>query len=623
MSLYLDFETKSTKNIKQVSAYAYVDDPAFDILMCAWNDETGPTRLAIGREEILAIPGLLDPDVLKVAHNANFERVCLSAYLGMPVGEYLPPEQFDDTQARATEWGYPMALEALAKALGVTEKDSAGTLLINWFCKPQRDGTFRRPEDHPEKWKRFCDYCVQDVDTMMEIDMMLRDWPTEQEQRNFWADQRINDRGVRIDLGLARAAVAATEENLVAYDIELCTILGVTNSASNQQMLPAMRRLGFPIKDLQKETIEQQAARDDLTDVQRRALELRQELALTASSKFAAALRGVNSDGRLRGQFKFFGAHTGRWSGKGVQLHNLPRLGFTDDEGEHDDAAQTMAIWELKEGMGADADILKRLVRPLLLGPFTVVDYSAIEARVIAWLAGEEWALDAFRHGRDIYVETANRMPGGPYTRSQGKVAVLALGYQGAIESLRHMGAEGTDEELLAIVQAWRKANAMIVRFWKAMQAAFIDGGQAGEHIFIEKDGADRYMWLPSGRALVYHDLRWITRKTPRGPEKAIAFKDYRYNGVPQATYGGRLSENATQAVARDLLAHAMTTMVERGQPVVAHVHDEAVVEFVSTGKFEGHSLAAVKGTMTAKPAWAEGLPVDAAGFTCDRYRKG
>jgi DNA polymerase len=274
------------------------------------------------------------------------------------------------------------------------------------------------------------------------------------------------------------------------------------------------------------------------------------------------------------------------------------------------------AILDLRMGHGADAHTLKALVRSMFLIHGTVVDYSSIEARVIAWLAGEEWALEAFRLGRDIYVETAARMstPDNQLTRSQGKVAVLALGFQGSINSLRVMGGEGTDAELLMLVRQWREANPAIRRFWAQMESKFRTGGRAGR-IRIEKDGDDRLVWLPSGRAIVYHNCRWREEEGPYGTRLRATFADPAHYGWRADTYGGRLAENVTQAVARDILAEALVRLEDAGLAVVGHVHDEVIVEAEK-------DVERVRRIMVDPPAWADGLPIDGAGFTCSRYRK-
>jgi DNA polymerase len=581
--LYLDLETRSTVDLRESSVYRYVDDPLFGILMAAWAVDDGPVNVALGEREVDEIPGLWDSSVEKVAHNAPFERICLNQ-----LGTETTIAEWTDTQMWAAEAGYPQGLDRAARALGLEQKDSAGTRLINMFCKPP----FMRPSQKPEAWQQFIDYCVQDVVVLRELHRALPR-PTDEEIRHYRTDQVINDRGIRVDVPLARRARSAAAANQATQTLEVRRITGVDNPNSNPQLLAWF---AGALPNLQKGTVEKALERSDLTPEQRRVLELRQELALVASKKYTAALAAVNGDGRLRGQFRFFGAHTGRWAGRGVQMHNLPR------EALDNDADVALAIDDLMAGRGADALTLKALVRPMFLGPLVVSDYSAIEARVLAWLAGEEWVLQAFRDGRDIYVETAQRM--GGLTRSQGKIAVLALGYNGALGSLRAMGGKGDDDELLALVRQWRKANSKIVNYWKRLDDAFRDGGPVRQ-VRVHRDGPDRHIELPSGRSLRYHNV-----KSTGGRLSFVS-----PSGARVQTYGGSLTENVTQAVARDLLAHALSEMTDAGLEVVGHVHDEVLVA--------GTDLERVTELMTAAPAWAHGLPLAAEGFVTNRYKKG
>lgn len=605
-TLYIDIETYSTTDIKW-GVYRYSEDPEFLVLMAAWAIDDDPTQVAIGHEEIAAIPHLLDDSnvVVRVAHNAQFERVCLSRLAALPVGSYLPPEAWEDTMALMAEWGYPQSLEEGAKALGAEPKDGAGKDLIRWFCQPARNGKRRLPEDHPEKWAAFVEYCRQDVDTMRDMHKRLLAkhgaWPTEQERQVWIADQKVNDRGITVDLELAAHAVEAASANTEEAKAEAMAITGVENPNSPAQLLSWF---GGLVPDLKADTVRAALARDDLTADQRRVLELRQGMALTAHKKFQVALDAASPDGRLRGGFRFFGAHTGRWAGRGLQLQNMPRAGF---ESETD---QDAALLDLRLGLGADPHTLKALVRPLLVGPFTVCDYSAIEARVVAWLAGESWALEAFAEGRDIYVETANRMGGG-MGRKEGKVAVLALGYNGGVGSLRAMGGDalGGEAVLQRIVDQWRGANRNIVRLWGRLERAFYYGGQAGDRLTVEADGSDRLVRLPSGRAVVYHQVR-------ASRDGRLSFQDPRQRWRTD-TYGGRLVENITQAVARDVLGAALVRLDEEGHRVVGHVHDEVIVESSPES-----SLAAIRRVMVTPTEWSDGLPLAAAGYSCGRYRK-
>jgi DNA polymerase len=608
--LYIDIETRSRTDLKKLGVYRYTEDPDFAILMAGWSVDGGPVEVALGHDEILTIPGLLDPAVTKVAHNAQFERVCL----GTLVESLREPELWLDTQALAAEYGHPVSLEEVAKALGVTEKDSAGTKLKKLFTVPNRNGTWNDATTHPLEWLDFTAYCEQDVATMIEVHDKLGDWPTDTERRVWCADQRINDRGMRIDLELCRLAAWAVTENKETDKEEFTGLTGVDNPASVPQVMAWCQEVGLDVPNLRAETIEAVLEDPDTDPLHRKVMELRQDLALAAGGKFTAALDVVSPDDRIRGGFRFFGAHTGRWTGQRVQPQNLPRATVDDPEA---------AILDLKMGLGADPYTLKALVRSMFSGPLTVVDYASIEARVVAWLAAEEWALEAFREGRDIYVETASRMstPSTPLTRFQGKVAVLALGYNGGVNSLRAMGAEGDNDTLQRLVNVWRRANPRIVQLWATMEDAVDSGGRVGPHLKITRRNDSMKMHLPSGRAIHYHGVKWeryvvIDEKTG----KKIFKEGYRYSdpkrgGARIGTYGGRLVENATQAIARDVLAEALVRLDEAGYPVVGHVHDEVIVE--------GDTLDEVTRLMVQTPTWGRGLPLDGEGFVCDRYRKG
>lgn len=625
--LHLDIETFSDVDLKRYGMYRYAASSVFQILFCWWSDDWGETmNLALGQDEVLDIPGLFNRDVIKVAHNAPFERICFSRAKGLPPGVYLPADQYEDTMAIGSELGYPRKLEKLAKALGAEEKDPAGTRLVNIFCKPNRAGERTLPEAKPMEWLDFLAYGEQDVYTLIDVHQRLLErggWPTETERRLYLVDQDINDRGIGIDLKLARRAAIVGRANTEEQKERIRVISGgqVDNPNSIPQLSKWLKNQGVPLRNLRAETVDGLLGTDLKPDV-REVLELRQELALAAPAKFGSALNS-QVDGRLRGWAAFFGAHTGRWAGRGTQPHNLPRLSFTDADGDWDETAQLAALLDLELGLGASSETLKKLVRPMFLEVegLTIVDYAAIEARVIAWLAEELWALQAFRDGRDIYVETAKQM--GGLTRAQGKIAVLALGYNGGSNSLRNMDATGalrafTDDELLEMfVWPWRKTNARIVRLWKMLDRGFVEGGPVGPHLRFEKDGRDRALVLPSGRAIWYRDCRATREPDPWNPKKTRLRLSFKGPGPFRTdTYGGSLAENATQAVARDLLGEALIRLEEAGHRVVLHVHDEAGV----IGKHDPEEISRI---MCQLPSWAEGLPVDGEGFTTDRYRKG
>lgn len=618
-NLHIDIETFSPVDLKAFGVYPYSEHPDFMVLMASYSVDQGPVRrIELNDESILAIPGLFDSNVLKTAHNAAFERVCFSRLAGLPVGSYLNPREWHDTQAVAAELGYPLKLEHLAKALGGEQKDSAGTRLINVFCKPNRKGQRTLPEEKPEQWAQFGAYCDQDVVTLLDVDARMGGWPTDAERAIHLADQAINDRGFLVDLELAAAAVEAGGLNQLEQEVEVSLISGVHNPGSNEQLARWLRKRGLKLPNMQADTITD-ALDGKLPGDVRRVLELRQELALVAQKKFASAIGTANSDSRLRGRFFFHGAHTGRWTGKGVQPHNMPRASLhLKDRTDAENAAHVeAAILDLKMGLGADAFTLKALVRPMLLGPMCVADFSAIEARCIAWEAGEEWMTQAFLDGRDIYVETAGRM--GGMSRSEGKIAVLALGYNGGVGSIKALGGGnlGDDSQLQAIVTKYRKSVPRTVKMWQQMEDAFCRGrGDIGSGVVTaERDGSTRILRLPSGRGLHYRQVRIKEIVDQYGrPKRDITMADSRYGRG--STYGGRLTENVTQAIARDILGHSLVNLEREGFRTVAHVHDEVLVEAPAS------ELQTIIDIMCEMPDWARGLPMGAAGFSTDRYKK-
>lgn len=614
MRVWLDIETYCELDIRKVGPYAYAEHESFEILMCAYAIDDGPVRVAVGALEIYEqIEPLLAEAPLStryVAHNSTFERIAFSKHLGMPVGEYLSPLQWEDTMPMAAAESYPQALGKLAKALKVKPKDSAGTLLINLFSKPNRKGGRNSAATHPEKWADFVAYCANDVETMRECASKLPEQSAA--ERDVWiADQLINDRGIRLDLPMARAAVAAAEANKAEAIAEVIELTGVENPKSVQQLTGWFGNRGLPVTDLRADTVKEFLAPGGpfvLEPVERRVLELRQELALSASAKYVAAVLMSNSDGRFRGSARYYGAHTGRWAGRGIQLQNLPRASLKELE--------MLAIIELMAGLGASPDALKALIRPLLLGPLTVVDYSAIEARVTAWLAGEQWMLEEFRGDGKIYERTAERMGiPDPYGegRQSGKVASLALGFAGGVGALKKMGGEklGDDDHLQGIVDRWRKASPNIKAFWYELWDAFRspDGGKAGP-LTVHAEKGLRRVELPSGREIVYRGVR-----RARDPETHKTYLSFAHpTGKHPRLWVGVIVENAVQAIARDLLAYSLPKLEAAGIPVVAHVHDEVIAE--------GNHLEKVRAIMTENPPWAEGLPLNASGDIKMRYAK-
>lgn len=652
--MFIDFETYSSVNLRDCGAYPYMASPDFSPLIMTYRyGVDGQTKIAQGEAEIKwALRGLNEREhVTFVAHNANFERLVLSRIFDYAPGTFIPPERFIDTMAMGRSLGFPGSLADLSRALHVEEKDSAGTALIQTFCVPsKKTGRAATPEERPEEWAAFCRYAVQDVDTMVEVYQALitRYGGFPKGEREVWnADQRINDRGILVD---AELAVRCMDIAAVVKDLHLQrmgVISGLANPNSTAQVLawvnrrlveagvmddqndiPVFKDTGAPLKSVDKASVAYLLSRTDLPRDVRTFLEERAASNASSVAKFKAMTNRLGADNRVRGTIQYFGAHTGRWAGRGVQLQNLPSVTAGGD-----DATQAFVDRVMREpAENFSISELKPLIRGALRAPagqtLTVCDYSAIEARVLAWLAGEEWVLEAFRAGRDIYIETAARMFHLPYEeakplRKKGKVAVLALGYGGGINALKAMGAEGTDAELEEIKQTYRAANPRIAKFWADMDRAMRNrSGRVGEYITVHpKANGLVTIKLPSGRELFYHKLHFRTVSKFDKEVEALHFLDPKSHRAVIPTYGGRLTENVTQAVARDVLAHALVNLDKENVAVVAHVHDEVIAEGGVTVERMKELMGAGVGNPLAPP-WSEGLPLAAEGYYCARYRK-
>lgn len=657
----MDIETYSSENLAGCGVYKYAESKDFEILLFAfaYNDDL-PQVIDLTKGEKIpqrVLNDLTNPNVKKVAHNAAFERVCLSKYLGLE--SYLPPEQWDCTAIRALEAGYPSSLNGAGLALGLPDdkaKDKAGKALIRYFCGPckptKANGKRTRnlPEHDPEKWAQFIEYNRQDVVAEQEIYRRLNAIsPSEREL--YFLDQRINDNGIPIDPELVRI-VSAYSPQYKDDLIEECQTLTGGIKPTQVQKLKAwlIERLECEPEELSKLSaakLEELLSRNDLPDDVRRVLEIRQEAGKSSVSKYEAFERCACMDQRIRGAFQFYGAsHTGRWAGRLIQPQNFPRNDFND-------VSLAREIISNGDFTGADmlfpslTGVFKTLVRTLVKAPegkvLAIADYSAIEARVIAWLAGEQWRIDAFENGEDIYCASASRMFGVPVEkhgrnadlRKKGKVAELALGYAGGVGALKAFGADKmglSDTELKSIVSKWREASPKIVSFWYAIENAAIECvdtenpqrlSRAG--VQFEKEGTTLFMKLPSGRRLAYPKARLkendFGRLSVVYGEMNTANQQWR----EIFTRGGTLVENLCQAVARDCLAEAMKR-IEKEYRIVLHVHDEVVVEvpaknaqkhldricqLMSNGIYKDFSIP-----------WAKGLILTAEGFISPYYRK-
>lgn len=950
--LHLDIETYSTVDLKKNTVYRYVEDEHWMILICSWCIGQGEIHTAYGHEEISGIPGLFDPNVKKIAHNSDFERINFSALKGLPVGTYIDPEEYIDTAVLASLWGYPRSLKGFCKIVGGEAKDEAGGRLINMFSVPNRKGVRTLPEERPADWDAYVEYNRQDVISMRDnIYRLGKGFPSAEEYEAWITATRINDRGIKIDTALAGAAHRQYEANKKKDLARVKEITGLDNPNSVQQFKGWLTAQGFEMESIDKAHVAELLERDDLPNEVREAVERKQLAALSAATKYVIAQGSTNSDGRLRGTIKYSNANTGRmcltgdhevltpsgwlriedWTGGriatwnpvgeqiafseakvvhfpysgemihidstrihqvstpdhdmpirerdgsiekvpvselegkrffhyirgsrrvstkvrdndlrvllmvqadgtypadgGVRLafrkqrkvercrhllrgaeivyaerkdhktgytrfsiraqdcplwllmfkdktfgpwifdsnpsiffeelvfwdgswassgansaqyystnktnidlvqafahlsgmycrvhqkkadsrnpnwspswianlwfspgpgtefrngngrnqwttseysglvhcartttgfflvrrggsvwvtgnsgtvlspHNLPRDHFTDAEGEHDTEAEQAAINKLLAGVHVGSEDLKKLVRPLLMGPFTVSDYSAIEARLTAWAAGEDSVLESFRNGEDIYVATAERMGGAKagFDRQRGKSATLGCGFGGGAGALLNLGGakiypKGTPDDVIwaglsSLVETWRVAHPHIVSWWKQVHTAFDRGGPASRRIPVDVEivGNDRYVWLPSGRALVYHNCRreYVQPKDRNGlplpyRRRAWVCDAVVGNGTQRRIVGGPTQvENIIQAIGRDLLTHALVNVERAGFRTVTHVHDEIVTE--TTG---GLTVERLSSLMCDLPDWAEGLPVEAAGYTTQRYRK-
>ena len=645
--LSCDIETFSDVDLIRCGVYKYADSPNFEMLLFAYAVDDGDVHIIdiAGGEELpeKIIQAIKSDTVVKTAYNAQFERVCLSRYLKLPEGEYLNPQSWYCTAVQAAELALPLSLADVGSVLGLErQKMTEGKELIKYFCvpcKPTKSNgncTRNRPCHDINKWETFKKYCMRDVDVERQIADKLKMYPiSDEEHRLYVLDQILNDRGVLVDSELAEQAVKLNSIQTAVAVEQAYMITGLENPNSVTQLKQWLKEKGVEIESLSKKSVKSLADETD-GDVSE-MLKLRLLMAKTSVKKYEAVIRSVCSDNRVHGMMRFCGANrTGRWSGNILQPQNLPQNHLPD---------LTLARDIVKDGdfemldmmFGNVPNVLSELIRTVLIPKpnhrFIVADFSAIEARVLAWIAGEQWRIDTFKNGGDIYCASASKMFKVPVEkhgvngelRQKGKISELACGYGGSVGALKNMGAVemGVQEnELQGLINDWRNANPHIVRFWYEVGNAAMKAIKEkttvplGKLVFAYERGI-LFIRLPSGRRLSYIKPRIGTNR--------FGGDSITYMGINSAkkwdrleTFGGKLTENIVQGTARDLLANALINAANAGYDTVFHVHDEIICE-VPNGYGSVDELCRL---MCIKPEWADGLPLNADGFECEYYKK-
>lgn len=645
--LFLDIETYSSVDLPKSGVYAYSESPDFEILLLSYAINDGEvTCIDVKNGESLepVLRAIEDHSCVKIAHNAAFERVCLSRYI-YGNSRFLSPESWTCTATMAAYNGLSRTLAGAGEAIGLgedTAKMKEGAALIRYFCLPCKptktngQRTRNLPEHAPEKWKVFKDYNIRDVVAEKEIykklcrsDLPPREWEI------YWLDQKINDRGVRIDQVLMRSAIRINGDYTARLAEEAQSLTGLQNIRSVAQLKTWLNVEG----SLDKKAIQALLKEGNLSEAAERVLRIRQETGKSSIAKYTAMEKGLCKDGRVRGLFMFYGAsRTGRWAGRQIQLQNLPQnhLGTLDE-------ARQLVLDGDQESLeliyGNVPLVLSELIRTAIIPEngksFAVADYSAIEARVIAWLADETWRMRFFREGGDIYCASASKMFGVPvvkhgingHLRQKGKIAELACGYGGSVGAMVNMGALDMglkEEDLEPIVTSWRENNPNIVRLWwdfdTAAKSAINNPGALftiRHGVTIICTGGMLFIRLPSGRRLAY--------VAPRIGSNRFGGESITYMGTGTAgkwerleTFGGKLVENVVQAISRDCLADAICRVEALGHEIVMHVHDEMIVE---TGQPE-KALSDMLKIMGKPPVWAPGLVLEGAGYVTQYYKK-
>ena len=638
----IDIETYSSTNLNQTGVYRYADSDDFELLLFGYATDFGPVKVVdLTQGEKIPpqiIEALDNPNIIKSAFNAQFERVCLSCF----VGHRLKPTGWHCSRVWSATLGLPLSLRDVGSVLGLPrQKITAGKELVRYFCTPckptkaNQNRTRNFPYHAPDKWQQFKQYNQRDVEVEMEITQKLECFPVPQnEWENYWMDQDINDRGIRIDQQLVNNAIKCQN---VFHDQYLQTakkVTGLANPNSPLQLKDWLQQQGIKTNSLSKASVAQLL--QTTTGTVHQVLALRQLLSKSSVKKYQAMQKAMCQDGRVHGLLQFYGANrTGRWAGRLVQVQNLPRNSMPDLE-EARELVKQGNVPALAMLYDSVPDVLSQLIRTAFIPSknhhFYVADFSAVEARVIAWLSNEKWRQESFAKNEDIYCASASQMFGVPVVkhgingelRQKGKIAELALGYGGSIGALKAMGATKlglTDDELPPLVQMWRNASPHIVQFWwdvdKAAKECIKTHLPQTTHgmKFIYRSGC-MFLRLRSGRYLCYPQPKIGIN---RFGSDSITFMGI--NTVKKwdriETYGAKLVENIVQATSRDLLAEAMRRLETTGNPIVMHIHDEAVIDAPID-----HLLEKVVKIMTEVPSWADGLILNAAGFVSDFYKK-
>ena len=645
----IDIETFSDIDLGKCGVYRYAESPSFDILLFSYSMDDGQIKLidlASGEklpEEI--INALMDASIIKTAFNANFERVCLMKYLCRVLGKevYLDPSSWRCSEVQAAMLGLPLHLEGVAQVLKLEEqKMSEGKALIRYFCMPCKPTaanggrTRNLPSDAPEKWEQFKAYNIRDVEVELAIRKKLEKYPIPETEHDLYVlDQKINDRGFQADMNFVMQAITCDRQFSVAATEKAYELTGLENPNSVAQLKDWLVGRGVEVENLSKKNV-QELVGETKGEV-KEALKLRLLMAKTSVRKYEALERAVCSDGRVHGLLQFYGANrTGRWAGRLVQVQNLPQNHLEDLKLARD-LVKEGRFEDIELLFGNTPGVLSELIRTAFVPKeghrFIVADFSAIEARVISWLAGEKWRLEVFASHGKIYEAAASMMfhvpieevtKGSPL-RQKGKISELACGYGGGVGALKAMGAleMGVEEdELQGLIDNWRTANPRIVNFWwevdKAAITAVKERTKTRTHgiIFTYQSGM-LFVTLPSGRNLVYVKPKLMLNKFGR--------EGLTYEGIGATkkwerieTYGPKIVENIVQATSRDLLADAMLRLDQAGFAIVAHVHDEVICE-VPEGE---SSVEEICSFMSKGPKWAQGLPLTADGYECEFYQK-